>query len=38
MKAYEVQKFGIDDLALVGRDEPQVKPSEVLVKFRAARL
>jgi NADPH:quinone reductase-like Zn-dependent oxidoreductase len=38
MKAYEVQKFGIEDLALVDRDEPQVKPGDVLVKFRAASL
>jgi len=38
MKAYEVQKFGIEDLALVERDQPQVKPTEALVKFHAASL
>ena len=38
MKAYEVQQFGIENLALVERDEPQLKPGDVLVKFRAASL
>jgi NADPH:quinone reductase-like Zn-dependent oxidoreductase len=38
MKAYEIQTFGIDELALVDRDQPEPKPSEVLVKFRAASL
>ena len=38
MKAYEVQKFGIDDLALVERDRPEVAATQVLVKFRAASL
>ena len=38
MKAYEVQKFGIDDLALVDRDEHAPKAGEVLVKFHAASL
>ena len=38
MKAYEVQQFGIENLALVERDEPQVESSDVLVRFRAASL
>src|SRR5688500_14032398 len=38
MKAYEVQQFGIDDLALVERDEPRPGPTGVLVKFHAASL
>ena len=38
MKAYEVQKFGIENLALVERDSPQVGPTSVLVKFHAASL
>ena len=38
MKAYEVQKFGIDDLALVERDEPRPGPADVLVRFHAASL
>jgi NADPH:quinone reductase-like Zn-dependent oxidoreductase len=38
MKAYEVQQFGIDNLALVERDEPQPDSGEVVVKFHAASL
>ncbi len=38
MKAYEIQQFGIENLALVERAEPQLKESEVLVKFHAASL
>lgn len=38
MKAYEVQEFGIENLALVERETPQPKPDEVLVKFHAASL
>ena len=38
MKAYEINQFGIDNLSLVERDDPQPKPNEVVVKFRAASL
>ena len=38
MRAYEIQEFGIDNLALVGRDTPEPGPNEVLVKFHAASL
>ena len=38
MKAYEIQQFGIENLALVERETPQPKESEVLVKFHAASL
>jgi NADPH:quinone reductase-like Zn-dependent oxidoreductase len=38
MKAYEVQQFGIDNLAMVERDEPQAAAREVVVRFRAASL
>ena len=38
MKAYEIQQFGIDNLAFVDRDQPVPKPGEVLVKFHAASL
>ncbi|MGI8469932.1 MAG: zinc-dependent alcohol dehydrogenase family protein [Pyrinomonadaceae bacterium] len=38
MRAYEIQQFGIDNLALVERDEPQPKAHEVKVKFHAASL
>lgn len=38
MKAYEVQQFGVENLALVERDEPQVESTDVLVRFRAASL
>ncbi len=38
MKAYEIQQFGIENLALVERDEPDLNETEVLVKFHAASL
>jgi NADPH:quinone reductase-like Zn-dependent oxidoreductase len=38
MKAYEIQQFGIENLALVERAEPTVTETEVLVKFHAASL
>jgi NADPH:quinone reductase-like Zn-dependent oxidoreductase len=38
MKAYEVQEFGIEKLALVERPDPQPGPGEVLVRFRAASI
>jgi NADPH:quinone reductase-like Zn-dependent oxidoreductase len=38
MKAYEIQQFGIENLALVERDKPKPQASEVLVKFHAASL
>lgn len=38
MKAYEIQEFGIDNLALVEREKPTPKENEVLVKFHAASL
>ena len=38
MKAYEVREFGIDNLALVDRPQPEPAAGEVLVKFHAASL
>jgi NADPH:quinone reductase-like Zn-dependent oxidoreductase len=38
MKAYEIQQFGVGNLSLVERDEPEVGATEVLVKFHAASL
>src|SRR5262245_22432807 len=38
MKVYEYQKFGLENLALVERDEPRATAYEVVVKFRAASL
>ena len=38
MKAYEVQQFGIEHLALVEREVPEPRANEVLVQFRAASL
>jgi NADPH:quinone reductase-like Zn-dependent oxidoreductase len=38
MKAYEVQQFGIDNLALVERDEPIAGKREVVIKLHAASL
>ncbi|HKP70029.1 MAG TPA: NAD(P)-dependent alcohol dehydrogenase [Pyrinomonadaceae bacterium] len=38
MKAYEVQQFGIDQLALVEREDPRPAKGEVVVKFHAASL
>jgi len=38
MKAYEIQQFGIENVALVERETPDPKANEVLVEFRAASL
>jgi NADPH:quinone reductase-like Zn-dependent oxidoreductase len=38
MKVYEYQKFGLENLTLVERDEPRAAAYEVVVKFRAASL
>jgi NADPH:quinone reductase-like Zn-dependent oxidoreductase len=38
MKAYEIQEFGIDKLALNEREVPKPSEREVLVKFHAASL
>jgi NADPH:quinone reductase-like Zn-dependent oxidoreductase len=38
MKAYEVQQFGIDELALVEHELPEPRAKEVLVKLHAASL
>ena len=38
MKAFEIQEFGIENLALVERVEPTPNATEVLVKFHAASL
>lgn len=38
MRAYEIQEFGIDNLALATRDTPEPGPNEVLVQLRAASL
>ncbi|MEW6731912.1 MAG: NAD(P)-dependent alcohol dehydrogenase [Acidobacteriota bacterium] len=38
MKAYEVQQYGIENLVLVERDEPQPAADQVVVKFHAASL
>ena len=38
MKAFEIQEFGIENLALVERAEPTPNATEVLVKFHAASL
>lgn len=38
MKSYEYAKLGLENLALVERDVPEPKASEVLVKFHAASL
>ena len=38
MKAFEIREFGIDNLALVERETPQVSPGHVLVKMTAASL
>jgi NADPH:quinone reductase-like Zn-dependent oxidoreductase len=38
MKAYEVEQFGIDNLALVDRETPLPKPNDVVVKFHAGSL
>jgi len=36
MKAYEVREFGIDNLALVDQEVPEIEANEVLVRFHAA--
>jgi len=38
MKAYEINQFGIENLSLVEREEPQPNANEVTVKFHAASL
>ena len=38
MKAYEIQQFGVENLALVERDVPEIKETEVLVKIHASSL
>jgi NADPH:quinone reductase-like Zn-dependent oxidoreductase len=38
MKVYEVRQFGIENLVLVERAEPQTRANEVVVKFHAASL
>ncbi len=38
MKAYEIQQFGVEHLAIVERPEPSPQESEVLVKFHAFSL
>ena len=38
MKVYEIQTFGIDELALVERPEPQPKAGELLIKVKASSL
>ena len=38
MKAFEIQQFGIENLALVDREKPAPKAGEVLVRIHAASL
>ncbi len=38
MKVYEINEFGIDNLALAERDDPSPKANEVKVKFHAVSL
>jgi NADPH:quinone reductase-like Zn-dependent oxidoreductase len=38
MRVYEYRQFGLENLALVDRDEPQPAANEVIVKFHAASL
>jgi len=38
MKAYEYRQFGLENLALVERDNPRPAANEVVVKFHAASL
>ena len=38
MKVYEVRQFGIENLVLAERAEPQPGANEVVVKFHAASL
>jgi NADPH:quinone reductase-like Zn-dependent oxidoreductase len=36
MKAYEIQQFGVENLALVERETPRPQANEVVVKFHAS--
>ena len=38
MKAYEIQQFGVENLALVERETPRPQANEVVVKFHASSL
>lgn len=38
MKTYEIQKFGVEELALVEREMPTPNANEVLIKFHATSL
>lgn len=38
MKAYEIEEFGIENLAISERAEPEPKAGEILVRFQAASL
>jgi NADPH:quinone reductase-like Zn-dependent oxidoreductase len=38
MKAYEIEEFGIDNLALIDRATPKPASGEVLIRFHAASL
>ena len=38
MKAYEIREFGIDNLVIADRPDPEPGPGEVLVRFRAASI
>jgi NADPH:quinone reductase-like Zn-dependent oxidoreductase len=38
MKAYEYRRFGLENLALVKRDEPRAAAHQVVMKFHAASL
>jgi NADPH:quinone reductase-like Zn-dependent oxidoreductase len=38
MKTYEIQQFGIDELALVERETPALGENQVLIKFHATSL
>lgn len=38
MKAYELRRFGVENLTLVEREEPRPGPHEVVVRFHAACL
>lgn len=38
MKAFEIRKFGIDELVMTDREMPEPKPGEVLIRIRAASL
>ncbi len=38
MKVYEYRQFGLNNLTLAERDEPQPRAREVVVRFHAASL